>query len=351
MAQSLRGSSGGASVAGPASQLGGGHQSSPGEEGGGRRPHRRRQRRRRRRRSRVVERPVLTGSFLGRRIVSIGPPSSGGILVIEILQAYERMRERLPGANRIHLWTEASRLAFYDRAQFLGDSDFVLVPADRLVSAEYAEAQAARVSENDRLLLPDDAGHDGGTHTTHISVIDKSGMAVALTQTINTPFGSSLVVPGTGVLLNDEMDDFYVDAPNAFGLVGNDRNGPAPGKRPLSSMSPTFVFAGKDLVMALGSPGGSSIPSAVAWVIREAIEDHRTGEDAVRAPRLHDQWSPDVVEVEPRFDRDALPPDLVSRSKTPRFPIGRVQMVAVEPDGWRGISDCRDEGEPWWGSL
>jgi len=184
-----------------------------------------------------------------------------------------------------------------------------------------------------------------------VSVIDKNGMAVALTQTINTPFGSGLVVPGTGVLLNDEMDDFYVDGPNAFGLVGTDRNAPAPGKRPLSSMSPTFVFAGKDLVMALGSPGGSSIPSAVAWVIREALEDQRNGEDAVRAPRLHDQWSPDVVEVEPRFDRGALPPDLASRSKTPRFPIGRVQMVALEPDGWRGVSDCRDEGEPWWGAL
>ena len=299
----------------------------------------------------VVERAVVTGNFLGRRVVSIGPPSSGGILVIEILQTYERMRERLPRANRIHLWTEASRLAFYDRAKLLGDPDFVPVPVDRLVSAGYAEAQAARVSEKEALSLPDEASHDGGTHTTHVSVIDKSGMAVALTQTINTPFGSGLVVPGTGVLLNNEMDDFYVDGPNAFGLVGNDRNGPAPGKRPLSSMSPTFVFAGKELIMALGSPGGSSIPSAVAWVIREALEDQRSGEDAVRAPRVHDQWSPDVVEVEPRFDRGALPPDLGSRSKTPRFPIGRVQMVALEPDGWHGVSDCRDEGEPWWGAL
>jgi gamma-glutamyltranspeptidase/glutathione hydrolase len=299
----------------------------------------------------AVERPVVTGHFRGRRIVSIGPPSSGGILVIELLQTYERMRERLPRANRIHLWTEASRLAFYDRAKLLGDPDFVPVPVDRLVSAGYAEGQAARVSERDALLLPDDTGHDGGTHTTHVSVIDKSGMAVALTQTINTPFGSGLVVPGTGVLLNNEMDDFYVDGPNAFGLVGNDRNGPAPGKRPLSSMSPTFVFAGKELVMALGSPGGSSIPSAVAWVIREALEDQRSGEEAVRAPRVHDQWSPDVVEVEPRLDRGALPPDLGSRTKTPRFPIGRVQMVAREPDGWHGVSDCRDEGEPWWGAL
>ena len=160
-----------------------------------------------------------------------------------------------------------------------------------------------------------------------------------------------MVVPGTGVLLNDEMDDFYAGGPNAFGLVGNQRNAPAGGKRPLSSMSPTFVFDERQLIMVLGSPGGSSIPSAVAWVVREMVEEQRSGDQAVRSPRVHDQWIPNVLEVEPAFDRTLLPPDLSSRSKRPSFPIGRVQMTVLERGGWRGVSDCRDEGAPWEGAL
>lgn len=299
----------------------------------------------------VVERPVVTGHFLGKRIVSMGPPSSGGLVVIGLLQTYERMRARFPGANWLHLWTEASRLAFYDRANLLGDPAFVDVPVPRLVSDAYAVVQAERVSEKDPLVLPDEADVLEGTHTTHLSVIDKDGLAIALTQTINVPFGAGLVVPGTGVLLNDEMDDFYAGGPNAFGLVGNQRNAPAGGKRPLSSMSPTFVFDDGKLVMVLGSPGGSSIPSAVAWVIREMIEGQRNSDEAVRSPRVHDQWIPNVLEVEPSFDRTLLPPDLSSRSKRPSFPIGRVQMVVLERGGWRGVSDCRDEGAPWEGAL
>jgi gamma-glutamyltranspeptidase/glutathione hydrolase len=299
----------------------------------------------------VVERPTVEGRFQGKRIVGIGPPSSGGVLVVGLLQAYERMRAKMPQADWLHLWVEASRLAFYDRAALLGDPDFVGVPVERLVSGDYASAQALRVSPSQPLGLPATAAPPEGTHTTHLSVVDRDGMAVALTQSINVPFGSGLVVPGTGVLLNDEMDDFYSEGPNAFGLVGNDRNAPAPGKRPLSSMSPTFVFDGDRLIMVLGSPGGSTIPTAVAWVIREVLEGHRSAEDAVRAPRVHDQWVPDVLEVEPRFDRAALPADLAAKAKKPFFPVGRVQMVAFEGDGWRGVSDCRDDGEPWAGAL
>ncbi len=299
----------------------------------------------------VFERPVVTGHFHGRRIVGMGPPSSGGIIVIGLLQTYERLRERLPTANRLHLWTEASRLVFYDRARLLGDPDFVAVPTDQLISDAYAAAQAGRVADATPVALPNDANPTGGTHTTHISVIDKQGMAIALTQTINTPFGSGLVVPGTGVLLNDEMDDFYLAGPNGFGLLGNERNAPAAGKRPLSSMSPTFVFENEKLVTVLGSPGGSAIPSAVAWVIREMVEGHSNAEAAVRAPRIHDQWMPEALDVEPSFDRALLPPDLRKRARQPHFPIGRVQMVALQGDGWRAVSDCRDDGEPWWGAL
>jgi gamma-glutamyltranspeptidase/glutathione hydrolase len=301
--------------------------------------------------ARVTERPVVTGHFHGKRIVSMGPPSSGGILVVGLLQTYERMRDRFPQANWLHLWTEASRLVFYDRARLLGDPEFVTVPVERLISDAYAVAQAERVSDQAPLALPADASLHEGSHTTHLSVIDKEGMAVSLTQTINVPFGSGLMVPGTGVLLNDEMDDFFVDAPNSFGLVGNELNAPAPGKRPLSSMSPTFVFDDRKLIAVLGSPGGSSIPSAVAWVIREMIEGHKNGEEAVRSPRVHDQWVPNVLQVEPRFDRASLPSDLASISKKPQFPVGRVQMVVLEREGWQGVSDCRDEGEPWAGAL
>jgi gamma-glutamyltranspeptidase/glutathione hydrolase len=297
----------------------------------------------------VVERPVVAGRFHDLRIVSMGPPSSGGFLVIALLQTYERMRQRLPRANWLHLWIEASRLVFKDRATLLGDPDQVKVDVDKLVSADYASAQAARASADGEIALPSQAVAAESPHTTHLSVIDKNGMAIAMTVTINVPFGSGLVVPGTGVLLNDEMDDFYLEGPNAFGLVGNELNAPAPGKRPLSSMSPTFVFDDHGLMLVLGSPGGSSIPSAVAWVIRDLVEDHATAEVAMRAPRVHDQWVPAVVEVEPGFDRASLPPGL--EIKKPMFPVGRVQLLINDSDGWRGVSDCRDEGEPWSAKL
>jgi gamma-glutamyltranspeptidase/glutathione hydrolase len=301
--------------------------------------------------AKTVERAVVEGRFHGKRIVSMGPPSSGGILVIGLLQTYEQLRKRQPKANRLLSWTEASRLAFYDRATLLGDPDFVAIPVDRLISDSYATTQAARVPATGRTGLPKDVAPREGSHTTHLSVVDKNGLAIALTQTINVPFGSGLVVPGTGVLLNDEMDDFYVEGPNAFGLVGNERNAPAPGKHPLSSMSPTFVFDDQQLLMVIGSPGGSSIPSAVAWVIREVIENRKTGDVAMRSPRLHHQWFPDVLQVEPRFERSELPAELAEHTEKPMFPVGRIQMVLLEPNGWRGVSDCRDEGAGWAGAL
>jgi gamma-glutamyltranspeptidase/glutathione hydrolase len=292
----------------------------------------------------VVERPPVEGHFHNLRIVSMGPPSSGGFLVVALLQIYERMGK----PKDLHAWIEASRLVFLDRATLLGDPDFVKVDVNKLVSPEYAAAQAARLGEGPIALPMQAAPAAESQHTTHLSVVDKDGLAVAMTVTINVPFGSGLVVPGTGVLLNDEMDDFYLGGPNSFGLVGNELNAPAPGKRPLSSMSPTFVFDDHGPILVLGSPGGSSIPSAVAWVIRGIVEDHEEAEVAVRAPRIHHQWIPDVLEVEPGFDRTRLPK---TKMKQPMFPVGRVQLLINDRDGWRGVSDCRDEGEPWSGRL
>jgi gamma-glutamyltranspeptidase/glutathione hydrolase len=303
-------------------------------------------------RAHVTERPTVQGEFMGRTIVSMGPPSSGGLIVISLLQAYERVRALHPDANRYHLWVEASRLSFFDRARAYGDPDFVHFDAARFASGAYADEQARRIGATATIDLPATVPQaDEGDHTAHISVVDKNGLAVAMTVTINLPFGSGLVVPGTGVLLNNEMDDFFLDRPNAFDLVGNARNAPAPGKRPLSSMAPTMVFDRGQLQIVMGSPGGSSIPSAVAQVIRSMVEDGSSGDAAVRAGRLHHQWLPAALDVEPYFDRSALPDDLRAIAKKPMFPIGRVQMVWLSNSGFRGVSDCRDQGEPFAAQL
>lgn len=303
-------------------------------------------------REQVTLRQPVRGSFAGRSVVSVGPPSSGGLIVVSMLQTYERMRARFPQANRFHLWTQASRLAFFDRAALYGDPAFVNVPVEKLASPQYAQELAQRVSADGPVALPMQvAPAREGDHTTHLSVVDKDGMGVALTMTINVPFGSGLVVPGTGVLLNNEMDDFYLQRPNSFELVGNANNAPAAGKRPLSSMAPTMVFEGDRLVMVLGSPGGSAIPGAVAQVIRNVFEDRQDGDTAVCRGRIHHQWLPDKLEVEPYFERSALPAYLSQSAKAPLFPLGRVQMVLSTATGWRGVSDCRDQGVSWSGTL
>ena len=269
-----------------------------------------------------------------------------------MLQAYERSRALHPDANRYHLWVEASRPSFFDRARAYGDPDFVHFDAARFASGAYADEQARRIGATAPIDLPATVPQAvEGDHTAHISVVDKNGLAVAMTVTINVPFGSGLVVPGTGVLLNNEMDDFFLDRPNSFDLVGNARNAPAPGKRPLSSMAPTMVFDRAQLRIVLGSPGGSSIPSAVEQVIRSMVEDGSSGDVAVRAGRLHHQWLPAALDVEPYFDRSALPDDLRAIAEKPMFPIGRVQMVWLSNSGFSGVSDCRDQDEPFAAQL
>ncbi len=296
---------------------------------------------------RPKEREPIRGKFRDREIVSMGPPSSGGSLVIELLQTYEAAGTLYPDASPGFLWVEASRLAFFDRAKLLGDPDFVKVPVKTLASPAYAASQARRITPGSPLPLPDaDRSPAEGLETTHLSVIDGEGMAVSMTLSINTPFGSGVVIPGTGVLLNNHMDDFYVNRPNSYGLVGNDRNAPLPGKRPLSSMSPTFVLKDGKLVAALGSPGGSRIPTAVAWVIRELIDNGADGRSAVCTPRMHHQWRPDTLSVEDGFAPAPFQKMGYTTSK-PLMEIGNVQMVLKTPTGWRGYSDCRGDGIGW----
>jgi gamma-glutamyltranspeptidase/glutathione hydrolase len=219
---------------------------------------------------------------------------------MNVLERFEFADRRRP--ETAHLVAEALRRAFHDRARYLGDGDFVEAPVERLTGKEYAARQAATILPGaaTRSEVPAPDSRDGGS-TTHVSVIDSEGNRVAATLTINLLFGSGIVAEGTGVLLNNEMDDFTLqsDIPNTFRLRGGDANAIAPGKRPLSSMTPTFVEDGKG-VLVIGAPGGSRIVSQVLLGVLEYLGERRVDlEQLVRLPRYHHQWWPDRVEVEP----------------------------------------------------
>jgi len=246
----------------------------------------------------------VTGSWYDYRITSVSPPSSGGIAIVEMLNMLENDGLRsLSGVARKHLLIEAMRRAYRDRAEFLGDPDFVDVPRERLTDKAYARELRATIipsratpSRDLKPVAPSPQGH----HTTHFSILDAEGNRVAATLSINYPFGSGFMVAGTGVLLNDEMDDFSArpGVPNAYGLVGAQANAIAPGKRMLSSMSPTFV-EGPDRLAILGTPGGSRIISTVLQGIL-AVTEGKSAKYIVSQPRFHHQYLPDVVEFEPR---------------------------------------------------
>ncbi len=253
----------------------------------------------------VVWREPVKGSYRGYGIISMSPPSSGGIHVAQILNVMENadVAKMGPGsADKIHLMAEAMRYAYADRSEYLGDPDFVKVPQKELMSKDYAKQIYAKIGPKATpsaevrpgLTLPE------GTHTTHYSVADKYGNAVAVTYTINALYGSAACVDGAGFLLNDEMDDFAAKAgvPNQFGLVGNDANCIQPQKRPLSSMSPTIVTKDGQLFMVLGSPGGSRIITTVLQVISNVIDHKMDISEAVSYPRVHMQWLPDELRIE-----------------------------------------------------
>ena len=252
---------------------------------------------------RVVERPPLKARYRDATIVTAALPSAGGIALIQCLNILERFDladRRRP--ETAHLVVEALRRAFHDRARHLGDGDFVEVPVERLTSKDYAAQQAATILPGGatRSEIPARERQGGGS-TTHVSVIDAEGNRVAATLTINLLFGSGVLAEGTGVLLNNEIDDFTLQAeiPNSFRLRGGDANAIAPGKRPLSSMTPTFVEDEKG-VLVIGAPGGSRIVSQVLLGVLEYLGERRVDLDQlVRLPRYHHQWWPDRVELEP----------------------------------------------------
>ena len=253
---------------------------------------------------RIKERPPVIFNYHNMRIVSAPLPSSGGVVLAQALGILERFDlDELSESDRRHVVIEAMRRAYRDRAAYLGDSDYVRVPVDRLLHKDYLEGMAIgiemhRATTSAELSRVDPDYRKRGENTTHFSVLDTEGNRVAATLSINLPFGSGFTVPGTGILLNNEMDDFAIkpNTPNAYGLVGDHANRIEPGKRPLSSMTPTFVET-PDRIGILGTPGGSRIISMVLLSILDMAKGNPPG-SWVAAPRYHHQFLPDTVQFE-----------------------------------------------------
>ncbi len=278
----------------------------------------------------VKEREPVRGTYRGYEVISAPPPSSGGAVLIEILNILERydlgkMGER--SAQSMHYTLEAFRRAFFDRAEFMGDPDFAKIPVAQLIDKRYAAAwdetiDPAHATDSKDLKRPAvfneleqyAAEHPPATvpqesnHTTHFSVMDADGNAVAVTTTINSWFGSRVTADGLGFLLNDEMDDFSSKpgVPNSDGLIQSNANAIGPGKRPLSSMTPTIVVRDGKTAMVLGSPGSSKIITTVANVLMGVVDYGMNIQESVNAPRFHHQWLPDVVDVEQWFSPDTV---------------------------------------------
>jgi gamma-glutamyltranspeptidase/glutathione hydrolase len=298
-----------------------------------------------------VRRPVR-GHYRGHEIISMPPSSSGGVVLIEMLNILEGYQlGRQDDAGRLHLMIEAMRRAYADRAAYLGDPAVVSAPLARLMSKRYAAQLRGSIDPEhatpsreirDDVLLPRE-----GDNTTHFSVIDRYGNAVANTTTLNFSYGVGLVAEGTGVLLNNELDDFAASAgtPNAYGLIGGEANAPGPNKRPLSSMTPTIVTKNGRPLIVTGSPGGSRIITTVLQIVVNVIDRKMTAAEAVAAPRIHHQWSPDRVRVE-----QALPEATVTALEGRGHKIDRgrpatsANTIVVTPRGYVGAADPRTRG-------
>ena len=317
---------------------------------------------------RPVVRVPVTGSYRGLRVVSMPPPSSGGVALIEMLNLLERYEPRRlmvdsdgyvrplsPGY--VHLVAEIEKRVFADRTEYVGDPDFVPVPVESLVSKSYAATRAAGISLERR--TPPSAIHGGmpeheSEQTTHFSIVDRHGNAVANTTTLNDSYGSGIVVRGAGFLLNNEMDDFSAKpgAPNLYGVTGGEANAIAPGKRMLSSMCPTFVYRGDRLWLVLGTPGGSTIFTTVFQVLVNRVDGRMSLAEAVAAPRFHHQWPPRATDADPIDFERGHEPDAATRSALEalgyvvrtRGPLGDVQAIEIADGRATGASDPRGAG-------
>jgi gamma-glutamyltranspeptidase / glutathione hydrolase len=320
----------------------------------------------------VKERQPIRGTYRGYEIISAPPPSSGGVTMLEalnILEGYDLARMGNRSADAIHVTAEAFRRAFYDRAEFLGDPDFAQLPVAQLIDKKYATAwrdslDMMKASESKELRRPSGFGEldrqavshspyagPEKSNTTHYSIVDSLGNAVAVTTTLNDGFGSRVVAGKLGFLLNDEMDDFTSKpgVPNGYGLIQGEANAIAPGKRPLSAMAPTIVTKGGKLFLVLGSPGGPRIITTVANILMGVVDYGLDIQQAVNAPRFHHQWQPDVISIE----KVGISPDTINLLQARGHKIDQDnywsdgECIAVDPKTGEllGAADGRNGGK------
>jgi gamma-glutamyltranspeptidase/glutathione hydrolase len=304
---------------------------------------------------RALERPPVRGTFRDFEIVSVAPPSSGGVHILQMLNILEPYPLESYGHNSaayLHRVIESMKLAYADRSRYMGDPDQTVIPTEALISKDYA-AERRKLIEADRAKTAEEVGPGNpvpaeSPDTTHYSVADAEGNVVANTYTLNFSFGSHIVVPGTGILLNNEMDDFAAKAgdANAYGLVQGEANTIAPGRRPLSSMTPTIVFKDGQPWLAAGSPGGSLIITTVLQTLLNAMVFDMNIAAAVAAPRVHNQWMPDRTLVEPGISVDTQRIlEGWGHSLAPtRRTIGRSNSLMIDHGWMQGFADMRRPG-------
>lgn len=303
-----------------------------------------------------VWREPIRGTYRGYEIWSMPPPSSGGVLLVamlNMLEPYDLGKLGYGSAETLHLMIEAQRRAYADRAEYLGDPDFVSVPVNKLIDKDYARQ---RFADFDPQKATDSNSIGAGVwpeeslETTHFSVVDKDGNAVALTTTLNRSYGNRIVVTGAGFLLNNEMDDFSSkpNTPNSYGLIGRDANAIEPRKRMLSSMTPTIVMKDGKPVLVTGSPGGSTIINTVLQVVLNVLDHGMSVEDAVASPRIHHQWLPDNV----RYETGAMSDEVANALRAmghkglsgSGFGIGDANSIGIANGVLTGVSDPRNAG-------
>ena len=300
----------------------------------------------------AVERTPISGDYRGYQVYSMPPPSSGGIHIVQILNILENFDMKKYGfgsADVMQIMAEAEKYAYADRSEYLGDPDFVKVPWQALTNKAYAKSIADQIDINKAKpsseIRPGKLAPYESNQTTHYSVVDKDGNAVAVTYTLNTTFGTGIVAGESGILLNNQMDDFSAKpgVPNVYGLVGGDANAVGPNKRPLSSMSPTIVVKDGKTWLVTGSPGGSRIITTVLQMVVNSIDYGMNVAEATNAPRFHHQWLPDELRVEKGFSPDTLKLLEAKGQKVAlKEAMGSTQSIMVGPDGeLYGASDPR----------
>jgi gamma-glutamyltranspeptidase/glutathione hydrolase len=303
----------------------------------------------------AVERAPIISTFKGYKVITMGPPSGGGVILLQslnVLENFEFNKDEWNSSEYIHKLVETFKYAYADRSKHLGDSDFYPVPLVELLNKDYSQRIFTQIGYNatpsSEISPTNFPNYDESEETTHYSVIDKFGNAVSVTTTINSAYGAKVVVEGAGFLLNNEMDDFSAKPgePNQFGLTGSEANKIEPGKRMLSSMTPTIILKDEKPVLILGSPGGSTIPTAVLQVVMNYLIFGMQVQAAVNSPRIHHQWLPDRIDYENRAILNDVKENLIKRNHIlgEIRTLGRVEAIAIENGMLFGATDPRGYG-------